>query len=461
MKKTICSLLVLLLVCVSVLLALIKLAPTNQPTNNGGTTNHQSPSSSATKPSGSQPTDPSTTPTDPSGSQPANPSNPVDPTDPAHSCSPESADFSVDLSSHWQLCACGKTINHGAHNLLDGICSVCGADIYTDEYTGLDHLVMYNEFGDPILELSYDKNGQLLTTETYAYRYSNLGLATSKKHYIDGKLMLEMTWDVFGNMLTHREYDENGHLAFSLIYELEYDNNGNVISERHITNDVLTYHAIYSKTESGRIWLQQDAYYLENGSYAVTTYDESGNILSYTCYDHNGDPLDYSIHFDANLCAPLLGTWTGNAILNGNKLGLSEDATIQAYVTMTLDGEGNMVVTLELNEDDYRNALRLSTLNDILTLYGEEMSRAEIDAFFMSAFGMDVETYVDSTVNTMDLTEELHPVWNGVYFYENDTLYYGASWVTFMESCTLALQDSIIYLEDEASETATELSKQN
>ena len=48
-----------------------------------------------------------------------------------------------------------------------------------------------------------------------------------------------------------------------------------------------------------------------------------------------------------------------------------------------------------------------------------------------------------------------------MYFAEDNLLYFGDSWVTFMDSCEIALQDDHLIFLEEGSEAATAFTKRS
>lgn len=274
------------LVCLLMLAILAACGNDAPSSSNPPGTSSTNPGTSSTAPSNGNPTDPTDPlPTDP---QPTDPK----PSDPNHTCQAMSDDYMMDKDNHWQLCECGKILNKEAHKMQEETCRVCSAEIYTDEYDGITYLSMYNEYGDTILCQVYDAEGNLTLTETYAHAYNDQGIRISEKYYIDGNLSCETTWDVWGNMLSTIEYDESGDVINSLVYELTCDSQGNVLTEKHITNGVLTYEATFGYKDDGTYWVVSDIYYLEDGSKEESHYNEYGDTTSKVTYDAQGNVVD-------------------------------------------------------------------------------------------------------------------------------------------------------------------------
>ena len=272
-----------LLVCLLVMTLLAACGKTD-PTTTGNKPTTPPPGPTSTQPTTTQPTDP-TDPTDPT-TPTTGPINPPGPSIPSgHTCRPAFIDYTMDKDYHWQTCECGEVVNRGQHRLEDGVCTVCNAEIFHSEFSNTTFLWMYNEFGHYIMAREYDAGGTLLYTETYAYSYNDYGDILSEKRYTDGVLTEEATWDNWGHLLTTKEYNGNGNLVKSVRYELVCDEYGNILSEKHITDDKFTYEATYSSQHFG---LLNETYYLADGTKEHTTYNNYGDPTKRVVYDSKG-----------------------------------------------------------------------------------------------------------------------------------------------------------------------------
>ena len=162
----------------------------------------------------------------------------------------------ADPDNHTFTCTdCGKEII-GAHKLDDdNCCEVCNSSIYVEE-DGSSNVTTYDEMGG-------------------------------------------MKADIY--------YDENGNVYTEIIYETEYDENGNEVSCKTFENGILIHETSYETIETAELYahyVTQSVDYTEEGKtvtlYAdtmlnpesVTEYDKSGNVITQTTYEYTKDAED-------------------------------------------------------------------------------------------------------------------------------------------------------------------------
>lgn len=277
----------IILVCL-LMLALLTACDVNTPTTNKPT---QSPPNSTPTASTPAPTDPK--PTEPKPTEPK-PTEPK-PTDPPHVCQAVSDSYQVNLEGHWQVCECGGQVNYEAHDLVDCICSVCSAEVYFNDFTCETNVLMYNKFYDQILYQRYDAEGNLLSSESAIYNYNEQDILLSEQHFVDGILAEEVTYDIWRNTLTRKEYDAEGKVIYAERNEPVCDDNGQLVSTKQYINEVLTYEATYQLDEFGFSSVATDTYYLEDGTKEERTYNANGETLTEKFYDAQGNLTeDYS-----------------------------------------------------------------------------------------------------------------------------------------------------------------------
>jgi hypothetical protein len=274
----------ILLVCL-LMLALLTACGETTPTTNKPT---QSPNSTPTA-STPAPTEPK--PTEPKPTEPK-------PTEPPHVCQAVSDSYQVDLNEHWYACECGNKLSAEAHNLVDGVCSVCTAEIYFNDFTCETEVTMYNQFFDLILCQTYDAEGNLLSSESAIYNYEK-DVLLSEQHFVDGILTEEITYDIWGNVLTRNEYDKDGKVTHAERNEVVCDDQGGLLSEKKYINDTLVYEATYQLDEFGFSSVASDTYYLEDGTKEEYSYNATGDMLTQKVYDAQGNLTeDYSYQYE-------------------------------------------------------------------------------------------------------------------------------------------------------------------
>ena len=147
--------------------------------------------------------------------------------------------WDADISTHWQTCKdCDETTSAEEHTLQDdSICSVCKAEImhYAD---GSCDVSVYNDNGDLIHSINY---------------------------YI------------------------NGNISEEFKYEIEYDGNGNKVSEIVYSNSALSSESLYASNADGGIYTVQTKIYETDGSSSLLEYDDCGDLSHAVFYDSDGN----------------------------------------------------------------------------------------------------------------------------------------------------------------------------
>ena len=274
-----------LLVCVLVI-AMLAACDNTKPTD-PSSKNPEPPTSSSTKPTDPKPTDPK--PTDPKPTDPK-------PTDPAHTCKGTGAWY-MDLENHWRLCECGEKVNEKAHTLVNDACVQCSAEIITG-FEGDHYLTMYDEWLNPTIEMHYLPDGTLEYTYTYEYVYTDDGVVLSEKAFLDGVLDMEMSFDEHGNMTGVTRYNEDGSVRSSTVYELTYDDEGNLTAEKEIVDGQTTYEAFYTQGSDGEMMLDNEIWHNENGTKEQRFFDENYDVVKVIHFDAEGNAIDeYTYEF--------------------------------------------------------------------------------------------------------------------------------------------------------------------
>ena len=138
-------------------------------------------------------------------------------------------------TEHWMACSCGEKLETGVHELDDSwICKTCGSEIL--------------DFGD--IDVS--------------------------------------DFDEYGNVMSRKTFSVDGELLTETSYEREYDENGNILTEKYFDNGVLREEDTYSSNEDGDLSLTSAIYYYEDGSKGDNQYDEMGNLIAYLYYNADG-----------------------------------------------------------------------------------------------------------------------------------------------------------------------------
>ena len=512
MKKRVCAMLACLLV-----LTMLAACGNETPTVPGKT--EPTSSSTASKPTDPKPTDPETTDPEPTDPEPTDPKptdpEPTDPEPPVHTCEAEGG-WQIDLNNHWKLCRCGETVDTGAHEMVNGSCAVCSAEIFSNDFTGDTYLWMYDENGMVLSKLHYSADGKLLSSLSWEYGFDDNGELLWEKEYMDGLLYRHYTYDAYGHIVTEDYYAEDGSVEEAYRYDWVYDADGDPVSKKEYCNDVLYYEGTfhpelgqsypeeeiwygedgsreryeYTYDDNGNVLLEvryeddvlaykcyyvvestiygewsypaQEYAYNEDGSYTLTEYDPEGEILRQENYDAEGNLINNQGKFDPEICAPLFGTWYGTFTMNAADMGLEGvEGSIDLDVVMVLDELGNMTMYTTVDTQafmDFMVPLQEEMIYQMLAQsMGEECTREEMDAIFQTQYGMSIHDYVVMMVSQLDVEEMINQETAGVYYVEGDTFYSGDSWTGAMEPSRFTLEGDTLTLTAEMPDLDMEM----
>lgn len=222
----------------------------------------------------------------------------------------ESEIWKADRENHWHVCEeCEEVLNLEAHEMDEfEYCEICETTIceYEDNTYSI---ISYDEQGSMSSQIDYDKAGNVLAELIYEYEYYEDGNPKHTWEYMDGVLSYESIYlvsendefsDVYmsediiydedtktvskydedWNLLSVVEYDADGTVIFEDIYEYEFDEEGNMLSQITYTDGVKSYEAIFEMGEDEWTYVAHEIYYDEEGQiFDEYYYDEEGNEI--------------------------------------------------------------------------------------------------------------------------------------------------------------------------------------
>lgn len=216
-----------------------------------------------------------------------------------------------DLETHWHECGeCGETFDAAAHTLEEGVCTGCGSETATYE-DGTAMLVCYNEYGDLSRLVYYAADGSVESEDRVEY---------------------------------------------------VYDEDGNKLSQKSYSGEVLSSEYEYARASSGELYVSKDTYYYEDGSKDCGEYDENGNSLRNTSYTADG-AVAYSYEYEYSEEAG----WMREKVYEGDRLTSEQE--------FLMDQEGNQITIRHV----YYNEDQTSSVTEY-DEYGNETLEAYYDA---------------------------------------------------------------------------------
>ena len=165
-------------------------------------------------------------------------------------------EVTVDLENHTFVCTdCGEAVSSAHKFDEDRHCEGCGFDIY-DEGEGRYNVMGRDEYGATSSDTYYDANGNIESQVIYDTEYDEDGNEMSCKTYFDGVLVREVRYEL---VVTETEF------SHYIAEEIFYDDGFKTVT-------------LYSD------------YTLNPDS--VTIYDADGNMTSQTTYQYEKDEDD-------------------------------------------------------------------------------------------------------------------------------------------------------------------------
>lgn len=303
-------------------------------------------------------------------------------------------------TEHWFACECGEKMDVAAHNVGEDMrCADCGLEIWVMDDGCID-VTAYDEYGNYRKFVSYDADGSIISQNEYEY---------------------------------------------------EYDDQGNVLCIRYLSEGVLQEQDEYMVNAEGESVMQKNTRYAEDGELYITDYNENGDIIHWTGYDADGNVYseswsEYALDEDGNTyeCAHV-------EIYNGEKVVAQYNRYEDITFRQMFDVEGNLTAesTWEYgyNEEgqwewvkEYRSGMLIQEITNYAVMETEDYSmrypETIIDYFedgtklvtFNGSNGEpETETlyHADGTVNTV--TRYVYETfedgnWKQIQVYENDCL---------------------------------------
>ena len=422
------------------------------------------------------------------------------PTEPPHVCAP-GEEWVMDLNKHWHECQCGQRFDEARHAMDGQVCDVCLAKIADKEELGLLYLWLRDQQSNPIRTQCYDSRGIWLRTYTHEYTYGEDDQILAQKSYADQVIYSDRTWDEKGNLLLDKKFDAEGNLTEVYRYERTFDDNGVLISlqtfcndrltesysldlaamtaeEKHYSengnvtashftydkngkltqelrynNDVLAQKLEYAPDYAGnQPWVQREYTYDSEGNYTLRVFGNRDRfLLGIEHRDAQGNPVNYADHFDPAACAALLGSWSGEMLLDSQMLDSKlPNFQLTARFHLTFDENGVMTVIYTMEKADLRQAIIDATIQLLRQQLGPERSQAELDEMIRSQYYKPMQKYVETAVDEMDLDKMCYIKIRYCYFVENGWLYTADDWQSIPDGSPFTLSgDQLTFTDSE------------
>ena len=151
------------------------------------------------------------------------------------------------------------------------------------------------------------------------------------------------------------------------------------------------------------------------------------------CNATEGERLITDPRFTTASTKGLYGTWTCDAVMTGEMMGLSDFPGQHACtVYYEFTNIGICYSRWELKDEaafkeSMKAFYRVTLVSELKTTYG--WNDAQIESFMQTYYGMSLDQYVAAEVNAMDVGELMaESNLEGVYYVEGNNIYMGTDW---------------------------------
>lgn len=173
----------------------------------------------------------------------------------------------------------------------------------------------YNEGGHVTLDAVYNRFGKLTREHKWVYADNGAIIEDSTAGYYNDKYRCyKTTYDAYENKISECIYDAYGFLLSEDRYEIQYDENGNMLARKEFYinsagEQSLRYDNTYDEDgelislheyRDGELMRQKESEYDENGELKRTWWGFYNNVLDTAVYDADGDMLVGEYDTDGN-----------------------------------------------------------------------------------------------------------------------------------------------------------------
>ena len=147
-----------------------------------------------------------------------------------------------------------------------------------------------------------------------------------------------------------------------------------------------------------------------------------------------------------------------------NELGIvivGENLDFEAAYTYTFYNDGTVKLVCIVDEEGFFRVMKIATIEQMyVTFEQQNMSRDEVDALFLSVYGMTVEEYVVEGLAGLSIEDIMDTNMDGVYYVDNGFIYMAEEWEEEMTAYAYTLDGDTMMLVNGDSDVLT-LTKQS
>jgi len=270
----------------------------------------------------------------------------------------ESENWMADAAGHWKTCeGCEEKLQAGDHALNDeSRCTVCSADVMA--WDDSVSVYTYDEHDNLLQMADYDAEGTLLSEIMYEYEYDSNGNMLKSRETVDGFLTGESEYTVSDGesiITKYTQYNEDGSKFVN-----EYDSNGNDVAlidydaDGNVNMQTISQ---YAQTAEGEWYETTRTENYADGTKIEAEYNEQGDNIAWVSYDADGnvessETWDYT--YDDNGNWATMKAYMGGVLFEETvyKTVTAEDSSYTYPETVTTYNEDGSKTVCVYNEND-------------------------------------------------------------------------------------------------------------
>lgn len=184
-----------------------------------------------------------------------------------------------------------------------------------------------------------------------------------------------------------------------------------------------------------------------------------------TCSLTEGERIITDERFKTAAVSDLLGKWVCQIDATGEEIDMpTYEGTVSILYYLNFGNAGEMEFSLEIaDEDAFMDVILQASIEETYAeLEAEGISREEADAAILEAYGTDMETYLRSVMEQIDMNELLASIFSivdlsSVYYVEGDQLYSAMSWDLPMEGSAYTVSADTLTIDALSQEMGMDL----
>lgn len=177
------------------------------------------------------------------------------------------------------------------------------------------------------------------------------------------------------------------------------------------------------------------------------------------CQETEGSKLQTDPRFTTAATKELHGRWSCDTVVTGEMMGLTDYLDeLPCTLFYEFGKTGEVTTAAEFDHTVYLDSVRKMTKDMLLeSLADEGISKSDADEAMQAAYGMTVDEYVNSYIDSIDL-DEIFGAFSteGVYYVGQNGIYMSDSWYGEFEFSEYTLENGVLIIEEDTLEDGGE-----